>query len=703
MGVTFHVGPDGDDAGEGTEARPFATVLRAQAAARLAGPGTRVLLHPGTHRLDRTWVLGPEDSGLTVAAAGGGVSTLSGGVRVAGPWEHWRDGIWTCPVGEAVLRRVGDRRLDLFVDGRRQTLARYPNTGWAEVAGADEWPHRELRYDPSAFSPRAWSGAGAIVHCFTRAGWGNVQWRVWQRDAARGVLSLGAGGWQMAKTFQRADGGGIGPGCRFFVENVLEELDAPGEWYLDRADGLLYLMPPEGVRPDAALVELATLEQLVLVRGTREGPVRDVRLVGLRVAHSLPVFLEGYEEPSLGDWAIRRSGAVGLQDAEDCAVQDCLFDAPSGNALFVDGYARGVRVEGCTFRDVGESAVCLVGRSHLRTDGRSRCAHCGAEHRWAWGAPAVDIPSECTVAHCRIHDVGIFGKQTAGVFLGLTRRTTVAHNEIHRVPRAGICLNDGLHGGHVIEYNDVYDTVRETGDHGPLNAWGREGYWCRAQSHGGASHAAGEVTRWAAETTVIRHNRFRDGRGWGIDLDDGASNYHVHGNLCIGVSVKLREGDLRTVEHNVFIHPANPPGIHVGYEGNRDRFEHNIVVMSLGHDVPETDVTYAKPKGEGACYQVIAPPAQGPILEAADWNVFWSDAGSFAAEVSPRGGGRVRYSLEQWRGMGYDRHSVFADPRFVDPARGDYRVAEGSPALGLGFRQLELGDVGPRVGTVRWE
>ncbi len=108
----------------------------------------------------------------------------------------------------------------------------------------------------------------------------------------------------------------------------------------------------------------------------------------------------------------------------------------------------------------------------------------------------------------------------------------------------------------MIEYNDIHNTVRETGDHGPFNSWGREPYWCGNQSHGPASHPAGAVKEYARFTTIIRNNRFRDAHGWGIDLDDGSSNYHVYNNLCIGISVKLREGDGRLVENNIFIDPA---------------------------------------------------------------------------------------------------------------------------------------------------
>jgi len=441
---------------------------------------------------------------------------------------------------------------------------------------------------------------------------------------------------------------------------------------------------------------------VIALRGSRDRPVHHLRFGGFRIAHTATTFLRPYEEPSLGDWTIYRSGAVLMEGAEDCAVQDCLFDAVGGNGVFVSGYGRRLRIAGNTFALAGDSAICLVGRSHLRTDRTRACPFCGAEHWWDWDAPSPDHPAECVVESNCIHHIGVYGKQTAGVFLSLSARNTVAHNLIHHVPRAGICINDGLFGGHTIEWNDVHDTVQETGDHGPLNAWGRERFWCHAQSHGASSHPAGDALADARETTVIRRNRFRDDRGWGIDLDDGASNYRVAENVCIGVSVKLREGVRRTVENNIFVNPANPPGIHVGYEHNGDRFERNIVVTGARFNRPEADVDFAGQGTGGACYQVIHPPLQGPIAESLDHNLFWSDAGAFAASVHPRGGGSERLSLAEWRARGHDRHSVFADPLFLDPARGDYSLRPDSPALRLGFRPFDLEGVGLLPGTRTW-
>ena len=56
------------------------------------------------------------------------------------------------------------------------------------------------------------------------------------------------------------------------------------------------------------------------------------------------------------------------------------------------------------------------------------------------------------------------------------------------------------------------------------------------------SLTAGRVKIDAMEPVILRYNHFEESAGWGLDLDDGASNYEIYNNLCVGVSMKLREG-----------------------------------------------------------------------------------------------------------------------------------------------------------------
>lgn len=98
-------------------------------------------------------------------------------------------------------------------------------------------------------------------------------------------------------------------------------------------------------------------------------------------------------------------------------------------------------------------------------------------------------------------------------------------------------------------------------------------------------------------------------------------------------------------------------------------------------------------------YSIIAPPARGPWLEEIDNNCLFTASGKFTARVQAlreekRSGPTQRYDLAGWRQLGFDAHSVFADPLFVDPQRNDFRLRPDSPALKLGFKNFEMGKWG---------
>ena len=111
------------------------------------------------------------------------------------------------------------------------------------------------------------------------------------------------------------------------------------------------------------------------------------------------------------------------------------------------------------------------------------------------------------------------------------------------MPRAGVNISEGTWGSHILEYSDIFDTVKETGDHGSFNSWGRDRYW-HPDFNVMASVAENEpelLLSDAISTVIIRNNRFRCDHGWDIDLDDGYTNYHIYTNLCLNGGIKLRE------------------------------------------------------------------------------------------------------------------------------------------------------------------
>ncbi len=343
-----------------------------------------------------------------------------------------------------------------------------------------------------------------------------------------------------------------------------------------------------------------------------------------------------------------------------------------GNGVIISRYNRRVNVTGCRFTRLGESAICLVGdlgavRSPAIEYSRTLPQD---EIDLTPGPQTPNYPARCVIHNNLIHRIGLIGKQVAGVFISMAEEIMVSHNTIYNIPRAAICINDGCWGGHLIEYNDAFNTVRESGDHGPFNSWGRDRYW-KTSYNGGRDIEPFAKDRCLLDnykTTYIRNNRFAHpgGHSWGIDLDDGSSNYHVYNNLCLGMGVKLREGFFRRVENNVIVNGFG--GFHVWFPGCDDVIARNIFVSE-------------KP------YQFIR--ANPEFVKEFDYNLFYCD------EVAPTiTGVGDPMTLEEWKEKGFDTHSLFADPLFIDPSNGNYQVKPDSPAIKLGFKNFPMNRFG---------
>ena len=707
---TFYVSSQGNDENVGSAASPFATLRRAQRAVREVKRGTapiKVVVSEGTYYLEMPLTFLPEDSGtntapVVFAASAGHRVTMSGGRRLACDWTPYRGGIMMSEVPPGLTFT------QLFVNGRRQIRARYPNydpslpgkSGYIQAAGpipagtpnpfagADEdmtfstQAPRGIRFDPSTLSKRKWSNLrDAEIHIFQAAYWGNLQWRISGIDFATNSIWFGDGGQQIGAKWSKKPAV-LNQKSLFFIDNVFEELDAPGEWFLDIRKNILYYYPERETDLQTAVVEVPVLEHVVRFSGTQESPVHDISLQGFRIAHTTTTYLKSYDVPSLSDWAIHRGGAVFVEGTRNCFVEACWFDAVGGNAVFVNNYNRGFSVSSCKVTEAGDSAICFVG--DLEKTVGTQCA----------------FPYECQANNNLIYDCGFFGKQIAGVYISRAKRITASHNLMYNLPRAAICIGDGTWGGHVVEYNETHDTVRETSDHGPFNAWGRDRGWTLAQSHGpytaDRSLDAWEALVDAMEPIIVRHNFFNEKSGWGLDLDDGASNYEIYNNISIGgVSMKLREGAYRKVFNNIWYLAKGAPCFHVGNNDNHDQYFNNITVMDPGNmKWPD-----GWPWWPQMMYSVIAPPAVGRWFEKIDNNCLYCIEEEFQAVVDQlrsEAGKRnpQRYDLAQWQKLGFDQNSVFANPLFVDPENRDFRVRPESPALKVGFKNFEMGKWG---------
>lgn len=228
------------------------------------------------------------------------------------------------------------------------------------------------------------------------------------------VISFTYGGYQEAR------GSGINKGQHFYLENVLEELDAPGEWFYDTRKGLLYVFPNASVDVRAAELAVPLADSVVTVAGAPGAPAVGITLAGFVVTQTRTTFLEAYEVPSGGDWALHRGGAVFVQDAEDIAVVNFTFSYTGGNAVFFSNHVARSAVTDSEFTHTGDSGVVFAG-STVGVDGS-----------------APTYPNENTVARNHFHEVGRYGKQTSCFAQQLSANSTLLDNLCYNGPRAGI-------------------------------------------------------------------------------------------------------------------------------------------------------------------------------------------------------------------------------------------------------------------------
>lgn len=649
----FHVSPRGDDMGEGTAAAPFASLAKARDAARRFVGKEPVTIHvaDGTYDLPEALVFAPNDSGtpdlpVVYRAENEGRAVISGGLKLDLKWAIYQNGVFQArtPAGISIDQ--------VFINGVRQRMARYPNFDPAKTTDAYQG------YAADAFSKERaarWKDpAGGFIHAMHAARWGGYHYRITGKDASGNVTY--EGGWQNNRQM------GMHKEQRM-VENIFEELDAPGEWFHDAKSATLYYMPNPGEDLANAVVEVVRLPRLVEFRGGMTEPVHDITLSGFVFRHTARTFMETKEPLLRSDWTIHRGGAILLTGTEHVSITDCEFDQPGGNAVFFNNYNRKGLVKGCHIHDTGASGVCFVGdpgavRDPLFEYGKSQDL---TRLDPLPGPKTENYPADCVVEDNLIHGIGRVERQPAGVQISMSSRITVRDCSIYDCARSGINISEGTWGGHLIEGCDVFDTVLETHDHGSFNSWGRDRFWQANTTVTDKAVAANSELPFldAYQKTTIRGSRWRCDHGWDIDLDDGSTHYEIYNNLLLHGGLKFREGYRRKAWNNVILN--NGFYIHVWYPRGGNEFTRNIVMR--GHSM-------------------VSPASDWAA--GVDHNFFTTATG-----------------LAAMRKAGSDAHSISGDPKFVDPVHGDFRVSDDSPVLKTGFKNFPMDRFGVKKPSLR--
>lgn len=650
----LHVSPNGNDGNPGTQRAPFKNLSAARDAARkfASKEPVTVTLADGYYYLPETLGFTPADSGsekdpVIYQALHEGKAIISGGLKLDLKWESQADGIFTAATPPNL---VIDQ---LFINGKRQHMARYPNYDATKPTAAYQG------YAADAFSKdRAarWADpVGGYIHAMHSARWGGYHYRITGKKP-NGEVTF-EGGWQNNRQM------GMHQEFRM-VENILEELDAAGEWFHNAKINALSFKPEAGMDLTKATVEVVRLRHLVEFQGSSKQAVKNITLKGFTFRHAARTFMDTKEPLLRSDWTIYRGGAVFLTGTENVSILDSEFDQLGGNAIFVSNYNRRALIKGCHIHDSGASGICFVGDPDAVRDPLFEYAQQNdlSKIDRTPGPKTDNYPAESAVENCLIHGIGRVERQPAGVQISMAYKIALRDTSIYDCARAGINVSEGTWGGHVIERCDVFDTVLETSDHGSFNSWGRDRYW--VSNHRAVSEPEVELAPKlpyldAMKTTVIRDSRWRCDHGWDIDLDDGSSNYEIHNNLMLSGGLKFREGYGRNAYNNILINSGFHP--HVWFGDSASEFHHNITMKA--------HAGIGQPDGWGTL---------------TDHNLFVSEA--------DRG---------QNLGSGGDANSLAGDPMFLNPATADFRVADDSPALKLGFKNFPMDQFGVKKPSLK--
>lgn len=516
--LAISVETSGSDTANGDAATgPVKTIQRAQAIARgkiaamVAGSTprvpVRVVIGPGEYPIGSTLNFGPADSGTAAApvsyeARQAGSVLISGGINLGSKTASQSAATlsYPAPSDEAAMRGGSQ----LFVNGRRATLARQPkaNDAWFVQSAVNAPGEAAGKQGSEAFAAApanlAWinglSAADrkrAIVDVYQS--WSTGKHRLSNQPAPAGSVRITPRAlWPFLSLG--------GTSQRYFVENVVAALDAPGEWIYDNGAVRYISRSDEAGKPLQAM--LPTLEKLVQVQGDAGKLVNNLQFIGLTFAHTRYLTPDAGMTDNQAAYAI--NAAIEVNKASGFVFSNSSVQHTGGWGIWLRDGVRDARITGSTFSDLGAGGIKVGLAAQSPSDG---------------GATGANQLIGNTVS-----DTGKVFPGAVAVFVGQSWDNQLLRNTIHDTSYTGISLGwswgyaAATSGRNLVKGNLIYNIgQRQLAD------------------------LAGIYTLGRSPGTVIANNIIRNVRGygsygagaWGIYNDEGSSGIVMEGNVVV--------------------------------------------------------------------------------------------------------------------------------------------------------------------------
>lgn len=646
------VAPGGSDENPGTRAKPFASFYRAQEAVReerRAHPGAAVTVtfQAGVYHLYRPVEFTQADSGasealpITYRARPGADAVIDGG-RAIQEWQADPDhaGLWktrALPEGSGGVSVVPFNQL--WVNGNRAIRARSPNYWeFSAIKNVTEEPaggrfKHTFKVAPGALS--ALRGLDDIalhqVQIVVFHKWDTTREPVDSASLDEGLI--------VTHGTKMQPWNGMDKESVFYLENYPGALDAPGEWFLDRA-GWLYYRPRPG--EDLAHIDAVApvAERFLSVQGNPEKPeewVQHIRFDGLKFRHAeFRIPADGLP-PGQAAMNIEAT-AIQLNAARDIRFNNCAVEHIGMTAFWFRHACRDCTVEHTRIFDVGMEGV-RIGEPNI--------------------VPEPVRTGFVTITNCIIQTGGQMMPHAVAFWIGQNSDNTLAHCDV----------GDFFYTAVSVGWRWGYDESTAKRNHIEFNHLHHLGYRI-------LSDMGGVYTLGPSEGTTVRNNVIHDVYaahygGWGLYPDEGSTGILYENNLVYNV----RDGC-----------------IHQHY-GKENVFRNNILAFS---DEGQIALTRAEPHLSFTFEHNLVYWDKGSLLGYAGWkngakvvlhdNLYWRTGG--------RSFDLAGKTWEEWRAGGRDEGSIIADPLFVAPENHDFRLRPGSPAEKIGFHPIDFSQAG---------
>lgn len=638
----IYISPSGNDGNSGTRESPLASLTAARDKARVlrkadSSEPLEIVALTGEYFMMQPLELGPDDGGTVAApvvytSEPGGKAVFRGGVQVTN-FEKVNDKLWKAFIPNVAY--YSNYFEQLWVDGKRATRARTPDSGFFTVKNVSETVVEKGSGRAPEVAVQKIFLDSADAECFRTFSATDMEdalvtfYHNWD-NTRKHIIGFSKG---ESAIFTAGEGmkpwNPINSKSRWYADNFMGALNAPGEWFLER-NGYLWYVPEPGQTLQNTEFFIPVIKNFISVSGEQGKPVENISF------RNLVFEVSAYHTPATGNEPAQAAAPVDavvmLDNASGINFTGCEI-AHTGTYAFWFGKAcNNCMVQRCYMHDLGAGGV-KIGETVLRIND-------------------ADLTKNITVDNNIIRDAGHVFPCAVGVILFHASDNRITHNEIADLRYTGISAGWIWGYAHspskrnMIEFNHIHHL-----------GWGE------------LCDMGGVYTLGASEGTTVSNNHIHhvysyDYGGWGLYTD---------------------EGSFGIIEENNLVYMCKNSGFHQHY-GKENTIRNNIFAFNIRSQLQATRVEEHKSIN---FTNNIVYYDKGTLLSS-NWHKFNINAANncyFDTRTAD-----VKFadqSLSEWKKSGKDAGSIIADPLFMDPGNFDFSLRKQTVARKIGFKPFD--------------